>query len=131
MLEGCLTQFLPVMQVVGVIGKAGVSIVATLDDVLGDAGQVDAGNASHALDSRCGATTFANQSRIGSQPWPQRSVRNVPDPIPTPFLQQRAETRLVHGFGEQPTLHPPHPDGLQGQLLVGALHAFRHHLQIQ
>lgn len=48
------------MQVVGVIGKAGLPIIAALDDVLCDAGQVDAGNAGHALDARWVATTFSN-----------------------------------------------------------------------
>ena len=41
-------QFLPVVEIVGLIGKAGLSIIAALDDVLGYAGQVEAGQSGHA-----------------------------------------------------------------------------------
>ena len=46
-LECGFTQFLPVVQVIGFIGKAGLAIIAALDDMLGDAGQVGTGNACH------------------------------------------------------------------------------------
>jgi hypothetical protein len=36
------TELLPVMQIVGIVGKAGVSVIATLHDVLRDARQVEA-----------------------------------------------------------------------------------------
>jgi hypothetical protein len=60
MFTRCFAQFLTVMQGVGVIGKAGLAIVAALDDVLRDAGQVDAGDPGHVAGSGGGPAPSRN-----------------------------------------------------------------------
>ena len=47
MLQRGFAQFLSVVQVVGVIGEAGLAVIAALDDMLRDAGKVDAGYPSN------------------------------------------------------------------------------------
>ena len=49
MLERRFAQFLAVVLEVGVIRKAGLPIIAALDDVLREAGQVDSGRSGHWL----------------------------------------------------------------------------------
>jgi len=52
MLQGCFAEFAKVTGIVVGRGKAGLTIDAALDDVLGDAGQVDARQASHERSTR-------------------------------------------------------------------------------
>lgn len=47
-------QFLPVAQVVGGIGEAGLPVVAPLHDVLWNAGEVESGQACHVASMRTG-----------------------------------------------------------------------------
>lgn len=58
-----VAQFLPVMVVVGIIGKTGLPIVASLDDILRNAGQVDARIALILESSMRSLITFENSSQ--------------------------------------------------------------------
>lgn len=64
MLGGGVAQFPPVVQLIGVVCKLGLSIVATLDNMFEDSGDVDAGSAVQGQEHRWGREHRPNASAV-------------------------------------------------------------------